>query len=518
MLQLVWYKRDLRVEDHAPLAKAAARGPVLPLYVIEPALWRQPDMAGRHWAFIAEALGDLDAALAARGQALVVRRGEMPAVLQALHDAHGTFALWSHEETGSDWTYRRDRRVADWCRAHGVPWTELPGNGVVRGLRQRTGWSRRWQARMAQPRVEVPTILPPVCAGNADALVELAAGIVPDDPVAQRQPGGRAAAEATLRGFLDERGHAYHRSMSSPLSAERSCSRLSPHLAWGTLSMREVVQTTERVRAAMDPDDPASCEPRRALHAFLGRLHWHCHFMQKLEAEPRLEFENLHSAYDGLREPEWSDARFAAWCAGRTGLPFVDACMRYLRATGWLNFRMRAMLVAVASYHLWLHWREPAQFLARQFTDYEPGIHFSQMQMQSGTTGINTPRIYNPVKQGLDHDPDGRFIRRWVPELAGVADADVHEPWKLPAATLRRDGADGYPAPVVDHLEAARAARRRIWAVRGGDGYRREADAIQERHGSRRSGMAQRGGRRPHRSARTDADTRQQSFDWGDGS
>jgi deoxyribodipyrimidine photo-lyase len=280
--------------------------------------------------------------------------------------------------------------------------------------------------------------------------------------------------------------------MSSPLGGASSCSRLSPYLAWGCLSMREVAQATwNRQRELKEQAAIHSTEDvrqfRASLRSFSGRLHWHCHFMQKLEDEPELEFQNLHRAYDGLR-PSMPDAdRLAAWCEGETGLPFVDACMRCLKATGWLNFRMRAMLMAVASYHLWLDWRRPGEHLARCFTDYEPGIHWPQVQMQSGTTGINTVRIYNPVKQGRDQDPDGVFVRRWVPELKAIDDRWVQEPWLAPNAAAVLD--HYYPRPIVDHLEAAKIAKTRIYRVRRGADYRQTADAIQEKHGSRRSGI-----------------------------
>ena len=186
--------------------------------------------------------------------------------------------------------------------------------------------------------------------------------------------------------------------------------------------------------------------------------------------------------------------KIEAWKNGQTGFPFVDACMRCLRTTGWMNFRMRALLVAVASYHLWLDWRVTGEFLARLFTDYEPGIHWSQMQMQSGTTGINTIRIYYPVKQGQDQDPDTVFVRRWIPEL-GVIPADfLHQPWLWDGAASVLG--KSYPIPVIDHLEAAKSARQKIWAVRGTPGYRNIADAIQFKHGSRRSGIKVRVGRK----------------------
>ena len=288
--------------------------------------------------------------------------------------------------------------------------------------------------------------------------------------------------------------------MSSPLRAEAACSRLSPHLTWGSISLRSISQAVDarqvELRGLQGLGAPVDARWPAALQSFAGRLRWHCHFMQKLEDAPRIEFQNFARSCDGLRpdvgEPGWWQDGFDAWCAGRTGYPMVDACQRMLQATGWLNFRMRAMLMSFAAYHLWLHWRQPALFLARQFIDFEPGIHFSQCQMQSGTTGINTLRIYSPTQQARVQDPDGVFIRRWVPELARVPAGFVHEPWRMTASqqlasgcTIGRD----YPPPVVDHATAWRAARERLGAVRRRDDAQAEAQTIQDQHGSRRSGL-----------------------------
>jgi len=491
-VHIVWFKRDLRLHDHAPLHRAAQTGaPVLPLYVAEPELWAQPDASARQWAFIRESLADLRADLARLGQPLLVRRGDMLAVLEGLRRRPGILGLWSHEETGNGWTYARDRRVKGWARSHGIPWTELPQTGVVRALRDRDGWATRWERRMAAPQVPAPAGLPPLPTLDPGPLPDAAdLGLAPD-PCPGRQPGGRRAGLDALDSFLAWRGARYHRDLSSPLTAADGCSRLSGHLAQGTLSLREVVQAARRRLEGLEDLPPEAAGPwRRALSAFIERLHWHCHFIQKLESEPGLEIRNAHPAYDGLRGGD--PARLAAWAQGRTGWPFVDACMRALNATGWINFRMRAMLMAVAAYHLWLDWREPGLHLARAFTDYEPGIHWNQCQMQSGTTGINTVRLYNPVKQGQDHDPEGVFIRRWVPELAGLPTGLLHEPWLADRAQQRAAACrlgDDYPLPLLDHREAARQARERVWAVRRGPDFHRTADAIQDRHGSRRAGL-----------------------------
>jgi deoxyribodipyrimidine photo-lyase len=210
--------------------------------------------------------------------------------------------------------------------------------------------------------------------------------------------------------------------------------------------------------------------------------------MQKLEDEPEQELENIHPFYAGLRpraiEDAESAARLKAWSEGLTGFPFVDACMRSLNATGWINFRMRAMLMSFASYHLWLDWRDSGLLYAQKFTDYEPGIHWPQVQMQSGTTGINTVRMYNPVKQGYDQDPEGSFTRKWVPELADIPDPFLQEPWKWPDP--KETIPTRYPARVIDHVKAGKEARDKIYAVRRRDGHRDIAKAIAAKHGSRK--------------------------------
>jgi deoxyribodipyrimidine photo-lyase len=435
-------------------------------------------------------LVELRAALAALGQPLVVRVGEAVDVLEDLRQHLPVGALWSHEETGNRWTYARDRGVRGWARAHGVAWHERPQTGVVRCLGSCDGWADRWDRFMRRPIVRVPLRLMPVPGIEPGAIPPADALGLPADPCPQRQPGGRAAGRAALRSFLAERGRPYQRAMSSPTMGAVHCSRLSPHLAWGTVSVREALQAAEARLAALSPDERHPW--RGALRSFIGRLHWHCHFVQKLETEPSIEHRSLHPAYDGLRGDD--ETRLAAWSEGRTGWAFVDACMRMLRATGWLNFRMRAMVTSVAAHQLWLDWRPAGLPLARLFADYEPGIHWPQCQMQSGATGTNTIRIYNPVKQGHDHDPDGAFVRRWCPELARVPARWIHTPWEMPA--LEQAGAGcligrDYPAPIVDHIAAARAARDAVWAVRRRRGFARAADAIQARHGSRRSGLPQ---------------------------
>jgi len=478
---LVWFKRDLRIADHPALALA---GPyILPLYIIEPEYWALPDTSARQWAFTAEALDSLRADLAALGQPLILRKGEAVAELARLCKTLGITRMISHEETGNAWTYARDKRVGAWAREHGIDWQEVPQSGVVRRLESRDGWQSLRNRFMRQPLASTPQILAPLARdiSSLERLPDARAFRLAPDPCPHRQTGQRRAAMQALDSFLATRGARYRVAMSSPLTAERACSRLSPYLALGVLSVRQVEAARSAARAA----HPGAPDWAGALNSFAKRLAWRDHFIQKLEDEPALEWRCLHPAHESLRPRESDSARLRAWELGETGVPFVDACMRYLRATGWLNFRMRAMLMSFASYHLWLDWRATGPILAQLFTDYEPGIHWSQVQMQSGTTGINTIRMYNPVKQGQDQDPDGQFIRKWLPELAHVPGPYLHTPW------IWGEGAKAlqarYPAPIVDLAHAGAAARDAIWGLRRTAGFQSVARAVALKHGSRAS-------------------------------
>ena len=483
--QVVWFKRDFRMTDHAPLADAASEGPVIALVIVEPAYWAGADVSARQWSVLSGAIEALRESLAALGVPLQVAFDEAIPTLAFCLARLGSFVLRSHEETGNAWTWRRDRAVSSWCRENGIPWQQSRQFGVWRGRDlNRDRWADRWDRLMRQSVRAVPQTLqagPALFGGRLPAASEL--GLAPDG-WAGGLAMGREAALARLDSFLHERGERYTREMSSPVTAETACSRLSQDLALGTVSMREVTQIAwARMRDLADAPDGASW--RQSLRSFTGRLHWHCHFIQKLDAEPEAESRPFARAYEGLRPRPGRADRLEAWARGCTGYPFLDAAMRYLNATGWINFRMRAMLMSFAAYDLWLPWQEAGLHLARQFVDYEPGIHWPQCQMQAGETGINTVRIYSPVKQGRDQDPDGDFVRRWVPELARVPGAIVHEPWRLVPGDRARL-CPAYPAPIVDHLQAAAAAKTAIFGLRRKPDARAEADAVQRKHGSRR--------------------------------
>lgn len=492
--ELVWFKRDLRMQDHAPLTQAALLGRVRCIYVIEPELWRQPDMALQHFEFIYESLQDLDAALRLKGGSIEIHHGELAEVLQQIWVTDPFERLYSHEETGNGFTYLRDQKVSAWCQTKQIKWHEYPQFGVVRGLKNRDLWQASWEKQMSAPLQHPSNLTFWKNPHNGYYLSpELWKRYTPKhlqhDPP-QRMRGGRALATSTFNSFLGARSLGYRGGISSPISAPNVCSRLSVYLTYGCISMREVVQQT---RQYVEHLPPQASRHRAGLGAFLSRLYWHCHFIQKLESEPAIEWRNMHRGYDGLREPEWNADYFEALKAARTGWPMVDACVIMLRETGWLNFRMRAMLVSVASYPLWLHWRAVGEWLATQFLDYEPGIHWSQMQMQAGTTGMNTTRVYNPIKQAQDHDPHGYFVRQWLPHLRQVPDTWIFEPWRMTPELFTQTSekvALQVVQPLLDLSQATSLSKQRLHARRKQPQVQAAKKMVVEKHASRRGRLA----------------------------
>jgi deoxyribodipyrimidine photo-lyase len=454
-MQVLWFKRDLRLSDHLPLFEAMRNakhhGLVLPLYIHEPSQILDAHTARQHQLFVHECLDDLQQQFEQVGGYLHEELGEAVEVLATLHAQLKFTHLWAHQETTQLAQYKRDQAVAAWCKSTGVALMELPQNNVQRNTFMANPFAEKvnfqtYLDRAAQEEIKNPAgrnlkaffaPKPPYALNRSN--VPHAAG--QDKPL--RLKGGRAQARAmAAKFFTPAKLRSYPFSISSPLKAWNGCSRLSPYLAYGVVSDREVLQKlnalVNTVHGQGNTDLIAKVED--SARFFVERLIWRQGYFQQFENHTGLETDAFYQDEPAETNPEF----LRAWQEGRTGFAYIDALQRFLDQTGWLNMRARATLVSFACVQLGLPWQPVALYLAQQFLDFEPAIHYGQVRIASGTSHFSQMLVYDPMKQQLEQDPKGEFIKRWLPEF----------------------GTPAYASPIIDNTESLKLGKARLHAMR----------------------------------------------------
>jgi len=482
-----WVKRDMRLTDNEALTAAIERHEqVVALFICEPSLYQAPDTSPIHVFAWWQGLSALQQNLRNLGSELYFGKGEAVEVFEHLYNKHGFDAIYSHEETGNAITYKRDKSVKQWCDDASVIWSEKSQNGVVRGCEDRDKRTEIAHSRL----FEVEPIAAPVDVQpwsiDTDSMIgtqwpeyyDMTTHAIDQRIQFRRiQQVSECRAQDELQHFLQNRVDGYARGISSPNSAFQTGSRLSAHLAWGTISARSVFyQSTLHALEYQQSRSREAAHYVRNIRAFQSRLHWRDHFTQRLESASHMEHQALNPAFEQIRY-ENSPELLQAWIDGNTGIPLIDACMRCLLSTGFLNFRMRAMLVTTACFGLRLSWRDLQYPLARVFYDYEPGIHFSQIQMQAGIVGINTMRVYSPHKQLLDQDPNCVFIKKWIPELNNFSSEEI--------ANYNNQRLGDYPSPIDDIATNSTTIKDQISQIKKSEEAKAPTADILAKHGSR---------------------------------
>jgi deoxyribodipyrimidine photo-lyase len=445
---IVWFRRDLRLSDHPALAQAVAeQAQIIPLFIFDPYLLHHPETGVGRVQFLLGCLDSLQKNLEYLGSTLIRRYGEQHQILVQLATELEVDAVYWNDDSERHWRTQVDQAIQTSLQERGIRATIFQAEALLPAGGKETYdlkvFTPQWYQFLALPTAPRPQQLapPPSCeTGSWRSLSDLNL-----PPTSQIIPNaGEREAHRLLQDFLSHKAPRYLRSLSVATQASLNTSRLGPHLKFGTISARTVYQRVRQQRGA------ASKGEKRNLDGFIGRLFWRDHFAQKLRNLPRCEEESYLEAFDQVPWSE-NESHYAAWCEGKTGYPLVDAAIRCLNATGWIPFRLRALCATFLCIDLFLPWQWGARHYMQRLIDGDVAIDHWQWQSHAGVSnrGRTWFRVYNPTEGIQKIDPQGQFVRQWVPELAEV-----------PMSAFRGPSLEsyGYFRPLVDHPTARQKA------------------------------------------------------------
>ncbi len=454
-VNILWFRRDLRLEDNEVVTKAAADNqPVLPCFIIDPWFYTWSDVGQARVRFLFESLEDLDFNLKQRGSKLYLFEGNGVTVLQTLtqqllQQSGKRPSLFFNRDVQVQYGIDRDRALVDFYRQHNLDYHLGLNNFLQTDSERRDGWFDEYYTYLRQPLHLIPDRI-----NTSELELDL-----PQLTFAQLKQkysqfwasdnnyfqGGETQATATLDSFLKDRFQGYHWKVSRPwLTQQGATSHLSPHLTFGTISVRSVYQHTKARAAALEKQPKAQF----SLKAFRDRLRWHDSFTQRLYNHPELAHTNRYPEFDEVYSANELNTEkqelFQAWQEGQRGFPLVDAAMRQLQTMGWMNFRTRAMCATFLCINCGISWQHGARHYMNYLVDGDLAIDNWQWQMQAGVTNplSETFRIYNPNKNIEDRDADLKFIYYWVRELQGYSLSEI-----LSGAYINESP---YPEPILN--------------------------------------------------------------------
>ena len=456
-LNIIWLKRDLRTQDHKSFEFCEKQNTnYIIIYIFEPSILNYGDISTRHLQFVYHSILHMNSILKVYNKEVLIFHEEAINVFNFLSNKFPIKNVLSYQETGIKISWERDLKIKNFLKYKNINWNQFPRDGIMRGISNRNNWDYNFY-KFVNSDLTVNSFRErkKISFDNPFKIKKKLYEILKQYPLQYQKPG-ELYGWKYLVSFCEERFETYNINISKPKKSRLSCSRLSPFISWGNLSIKQIFHYIKSHKNFNIY--------KRNFNSVLSRLKWNCHFIQKFESECDYELKCVNRGYESLVYSNNYEL-LNKWKTGFTGFPLVDASMRCLIHTGWINFRMRAMLVSVLCHHFDCNWKLGVYHLSKLFLDYEPGIHYTQFQMQAGTTGINTIRMYNPVKQSKDHDNDGSFIKDWVSELSEIPDKFIHEPWKLTPIDYDIDKLT-YPKPCIDIKKSANIARKKIWSHR----------------------------------------------------